>query len=372
MRIHSLHPAGRERRSGFTLVELLVVIAIIGVLIGLLLPAVQKVREAANRLKCTNNLKQLGIAVMTYHDNQGVFPPGSGGPWSATTRVGTFAFLLPYMEASAVSRMIWDNFPVTYPTTPPTTYTSVPNPWDQNFVPWGYAYQVPILHCPSDIPQYDARGGLTGKIASSNYMTCRGDWVTGTGDHNQPPKNGKRGMFRNEIGVPANAISVRDVIDGTSNTIALSERVFYQPSMPRAVLGNIVDNEGAALATNPSICLATVAGTDYNASLTLDSYHGGYRFQDGMCQFTGFNTVLPPNSPTCMESGSNSDGVFPALSRHVGGVNCCFADGSVHFIAQTIDAGNSGAPEPANGGPSPYGVWGALGTINGGETIADY
>jgi prepilin-type processing-associated H-X9-DG protein len=346
-----------------------VVIAIIGVLIGLLLPAVQKTREAANRLKCSSNLKQLGIAVMAYHDANGVFPPGSGGPATSGDRIGTLAFLLPFLEADGVARMIWDSFPVTYGS---TTYTSVPVPWDQNFVPWGYHYQVPILHCPSDTPQYDARGGLTVKIASTNYVTCRGDWITGTGNNDQPPKNGKRGMFRNENGKPLNAIAIRDLTDGTSNTLALSERVFYQPSAPRAVLGNIVDNEAAALASNPSICLATVAGDNYNATVTLDVYHGGYRFQDGMCQFTGFNTILPPNSPSCMEAGSNTDGVFSAQSRHAGGVNCCFADGSVHFISQTIDAGNSGAPEPAAGGPSPYGVWGALGTINGGETVADY
>jgi prepilin-type N-terminal cleavage/methylation domain-containing protein/prepilin-type processing-associated H-X9-DG protein len=359
-----------KRRPGFTLIELLVVIAIIGVLIGLLLPAVQKVREAANRARCTNNLKQLGLALATYHDAQGVFPPGSGGPSSSGYRIGTLTFLLPGVEADAVYRQIWSSFPVTYGS---TTYTSVPVPWDQNYVPWGYAYQVPILHCPSDIPQYDARGGLTGKIASTNYVTCRGDFVTGTGNNDVPPAGcKKRGMFRNENGKASNAIAIRDIIDGTSNTIALAERVFHQPSAPRAVLGNIVDNEGAALASNPSICLPTVAGTDYIASLTMDVYYGGYRFEDGMCQFTGFNTILPPNSPSCMEAGSNTDGVFSAQSRHAGGVNCCFADGSVHFIAQTIDAGNSGAPEPATGGASPYGVWGALGTINGGETVADY
>jgi prepilin-type processing-associated H-X9-DG protein len=73
-----------------------------------------------------------------------------------------------------------------------------------------------------------------------------------------------------------------------------------------------------------------------------------------------------------MEMGSNTDGVFSAQSRHTGGVNTLFADGSVHFISQSISAGNLGAPEPKTGGPSPYGVWGALGTINGGEVLTDY
>jgi prepilin-type N-terminal cleavage/methylation domain-containing protein/prepilin-type processing-associated H-X9-DG protein len=358
------------RRLGFTLIELLVVIAIIAILIGLLLPAVQKIREAAARMSCSNNLKQLGLALHNYHDVNGVFPPGSGGvaPTAATNRLSAFVFLLPYVEGDNLSNLIWNKFPVTYGT---TTYTQVPVPWDANYVPWGFTYQVKLLHCPSDTPAYDNRGGLTGMIAATNYVTCRGDMVTGTGNSNAPVNNLKRGMFNNERSAPKTwDIAIRDITDGLSNTIAMSERVFR--TGPREVLGNIVDNEGAALETNPSICLATVSGTQYLPSVTLDGYFGGVRFNDGMSQFTGFNTILPPNSPSCMEMGSNTNGLFSAQSRHSGGVNALFADGSVHFISQNIDAGNLGAKEPSNGGPSPYGVWGALGTISGGEVVTNY
>ena len=86
--------------------------------------------------------------------------------------------------------------------------------------------------------------------------------------------------------------------------------------------------------------------------------------------FTGFATVLPPNSPSCV-GDSPGWGIFSASSRHPNGVNVLFADGSIHFISQTIDAGNSRAAQ-VFAGPSPYGVWGALGTINGGETIGEY
>jgi prepilin-type N-terminal cleavage/methylation domain-containing protein/prepilin-type processing-associated H-X9-DG protein len=356
-----------SRRSGFTLIELLVVIAIIAILIGLLLPAVQKVREAANRMSCSNNLKQLGLALHSYHDTRKAFPPGSGGfPPTANTnyRLSAFTFLLPYIEGTNLYNLIWNSFPVTYGT---TTYTAVPVPWDQNFVPWGYNYQLSMLHCPSDTPAYDNRGGLTVMLASTNYVTCRGDLVTGSGNNDAAPNSQKRGMFNNERGAPAMwDITIASITDGLSNTIALSERVFRND--PRAILGNIVDNEGAALATNPSICMATV-GTNgqYLPTVTLDGYFGGVRTYDGMAQFTGFNTILPPNSPSCMEMGSNTDGVFSAQSRHLGGVNCVFADGSVHFIMSNIDTGNVGAPEPATGGQSPYGVWGALGTITGNE-----
>jgi prepilin-type N-terminal cleavage/methylation domain-containing protein/prepilin-type processing-associated H-X9-DG protein len=350
-------------RGGFTLIELLVVIAIIAILIALLVPAVQKVREAANRMSCTNNLKQLGLALHNYADTHKAFPPGSGGAASNSYRLSAHVYLLPYIEGDNLGKLILNSFPVTYGT---VTYTQTPQPWDANYVPWGYKYQMSIMHCPSDTPQYDNRGGLTGMIASTNYMTCRGDLVTGTGDGNAAPR--KRGMFHNTPrSNPQSSWGVRhsEIVDGLSNTIAMSERVFRLS--PRAVLGNIVDNEGAELAGNPSICLTTFSGGDYLPSVKLDGYFGGVRFNDGMCQFTGFNTILPPNSPSCMEMGSNTDGTFSAQSRHSGGVNALFADGSVHFITNGIDAGNSGAPEPKTGGPSPYGVWGALGSINGGE-----
>jgi prepilin-type processing-associated H-X9-DG protein len=90
-----------------------------------------------------------------------------------------------------------------------------------------------------------------------------------------------------------------------------------------------------------------------------------------MAFFTGFNTVLPPNSPSCEHSGSNSYGIFSASSRHPNGVNVLFADGSIHFISSSINTGNLGTAQVTSG-PSPYGIWGALGTIGGGETIGDY
>jgi prepilin-type N-terminal cleavage/methylation domain-containing protein/prepilin-type processing-associated H-X9-DG protein len=359
-------PMRPHHRPAFTLIELLVVIAIIAVLIALLVPAVQKVREAAARMSCTNNLKQLGLALHNYHDAEKKFPPGCGGtaPTAGTDRLSAHVYLLPYLENQALYNMIWNSFPVTYGG---MTYTQVPVPWDSNFVPWGYAYQISTLHCPSDTPAYDARGGLTGKIASTNYATCRGDLVTGTGNADAAPL--LRGMFHNEANAPGHwDVRLSQITDGTSNTIAMSERAFRLNTT--SVVGNIADNEGAALASNPSVCLTTYSGASYLPSVTLDGYFGGVRFNDGMSQFTGFNTILPPNSPSCMEMGSNTDGVFSAQSWHTGGVNALFADASVHFINNDIDAGNSGAPEPKTGAPSPYGVWGALGTINGGENRA--
>jgi prepilin-type processing-associated H-X9-DG protein/prepilin-type N-terminal cleavage/methylation domain-containing protein len=352
-----------QRRPAFTLIELLVVVAIIAALIGLLLPAVQKAREAASRAKCNNTLHQLGVALHNYHDANGSFPPGRGGPDSSQNRLSAFVLLSPFYEGDNLYKLIFA--PATYGT---TTYTSPPVPWDANYDPWGVAYQISILLCPSDIPLHDNRGGRTGSIASTSYAVCWGDFVTGTG---LSGSYNHRGMF----GLNSRTRTL-DITDGTSNTIALSERTFRRG--PRTVLGNAAIGI-TNLPNDPSLCLQTVDGTtgEYRPDAILNGYYAGVRWNDGSAEFTGFNTVLPPNSPSCYEggsatvSGSNTPGVFTAQSRHPGGVNALFADGSVHFISQSIDSGSSSAPERMNG-QSPYGVWGALGTINGGEPPGAY
>ncbi|MSR32614.1 MAG: DUF1559 domain-containing protein [Gemmataceae bacterium] len=351
----NLHHSASFKKA-FTLIELLVVIAIIAILIGLLLPAVQKVREAATRMKCGNSLKQLGLAMHNYHNTEQCLPPAMGGPATSQGRLSAFVHLAPFFEGDNLVKLIF-----TQATYGATTYATPPAPWDQNFDPWGKNNQVKFLHCPSDIPQYDNRGGRTISIASTNYMVCWGDVITGTQLNSAFQK---RGIFGNKSAVKLNEIS-----DGTSNTLAMSERVFRVTA--NSVKGNIARDLGAALSTNPTLCLLTanqMAG-QYNSTITLDGYYGGTRWNDGMTQFTGFNTVLPPNSPSCMAAGSNTFGIFSAQSMHSGGVNGLFADGSVRFISENINVGNQGAPENLNG-PSPYGVWGGLGTMKGGEIPA--
>jgi prepilin-type N-terminal cleavage/methylation domain-containing protein/prepilin-type processing-associated H-X9-DG protein len=351
------------RRRAFTLVELLVVIAIIAVLLGLLLPAIQKVREAANRTKCSNNLKQFGLALHNYHDANKSFPSGRSGPASSQSRLSPFVALTPFYEQDNLYQLIYT--PATYGT---TFYATPPVPWDQNFDPWGKQYQMPNMHCPSDIPRYDERGGRTGAIASTSYAVCWGDFVTGTG---LAGTFKPRGMF----GLNSK-VAIRDITDGTSTSLALSERTFRLGE--RTILGNAAVGI-TGLESNPALCLLTVnrATGNYNPGVPLNPYYAGVRWNDGSAEFTGFNTILPPNSPTCYtggsatQAGSNTPGVFTAQSRHPGGVNGLFADGSVRFISQNIDAGNPGAPERLTG-PSPYGVWGSLGTINGGEVVPDF
>jgi prepilin-type N-terminal cleavage/methylation domain-containing protein/prepilin-type processing-associated H-X9-DG protein len=341
---------------GFTLVELLVVIAIIGVLVALLLPAVQAAREAARRVQCFNNMRQFGLALHNYMDVLTNLPAGSGGARANGSRLNPNVGLLMFNENSALYSLI----------SAPQTFGGVsyppfgPEPWIADYDLWGKAYQVKGMHCASDVPVGDPRGGRTGSLASTSYAFCVGDHVSATGNFNVYLKRGLFGTY--------SYVGLRNITDGTSHTIAMSERCF--PKSARTVFGHTVENV-TGLQTNPALCLAKAERGSLNflPTATLSIYQtGGARAYDGHPIFTGFNCVLPPNSPSCQIGDVNTMGVMPVQSWHPGGVNSCFADGSIRFINQNIDAGNSSAPESLTS-ESPYGVWGAMGTINRGEVF---
>ncbi len=355
-----------RRRPGFTLIELLVVIAIIAVLIGLLLPAVQKVREAANRLKCQNNLKQQGLALHSYHDTNNMFPPRRGGyPAPPSTPQVTFfsghVFLLPYLEQTA----IWDAYSTA------GQRGVVPRPWSVTaaFPHWGQ--NLPYLECPSDAQL----GQKFQNRAGTSYVFCVGDdartaddifRVTTNLSWQNLPRNEIRGLFGNHT-----TKGIRDCTDGTSNTIAMSEIV--RPTDTRRILTNIAVL-GPQVLRNPAACFSTIGQIpgSYNSGVTtITEPIRGQRWADGSTSETGFNTILPPNSPTCVDVYDLGPGVFPPTSLHPGGVNAVFADGSVRFINQNINTGNLSAPSPVSG-PSPYGVWGALGSVSGGEVGGNF
>ncbi len=355
----------RAKQRGFTLVELLVVIAIIGVLVALLLPAVQAAREAARRTQCINNLKQLGLANHNYHDTYGALPYRRGGTccWESDApsginnagRLSAFVSLMPFYEQGAMYDQIRAGDPAN------DISPGGPYAW----VGWSVWNQAPaMLRCPS-------AAGSFSHAQSHNYAFSMGDSVTGlnpgyTGDN--------RGIF-------GQATRFADITDGTSNTIMMSERLgSLTNSGPTTVGDNQVEgvlgiaNQVSGTDTNPQLCLTALSGRFFSAGLSVKG-RWGHMYTDGQAERVGFNTVLPPNAPSCSPGDNpNSDNtvaLLPPSSRHPGGVNVLMADGSTRFISETINTGNLAAP-PVSAGHSPYGVWGALGSKSGGESVSDF
>lgn len=341
--------------SGFTLVELLVVIAIIGILIALLLPAVQAAREAARRSQCVNNLKQLGVALQNYHDVNNSFPPMKGGTTSSYPstpptnygRASGFIPLLPYIEQRALYDQIRAGGSGVPPYGPPA-WSSWAN-WNR---------QVPSLLCPSDPRPAPSAGA----IGETNYAFSVGDTVS-----SNCWASTNRGMFAQSL-----TVRISQVTDGTSNTIAMSERArsnFSIGGMSQVLVKLGTATSMSSIITNPGSCLGSVSGFYYsNPSVVKGRF--GTLWTDGQAERVAFTTILPPNGPSCVIDANiyadSPSGVYSPSSNHPGGVNGLMVDGSVRFINDSINTGNVGL-STVTAGPSPYGVWGAMGSKNGGE-----
>ncbi len=368
------------KNRGFTLVELLVVIAIIGILVGLLLPAVQAAREAARRMQCTNGLKQLGLAILNYESTFKALPPrkgGTSGPFvganrnnSNGSRLSAFVFLLPYVEQSAMYNNIQAGDPTgVYGFAPasggPTVAPGGPAAWG-GWIPWNVSPSM--LSCPSDGPVFNA---------PTNTQT--NNYAFSVGDTNNNALNiaDSRGVFGSQ-----KYTKLAELVDGTSNTITLSERLKANFGISTVVANQVESTLGTATSITtilaaPGSCFSTASGRYFNAGQLVKGRFGSL-WTDGQSERVCFNTILPPNKPSCTsdanvnaDSGANNFGLLiPASSRHTGGVNAAFGDGSVRFISQSIDTGNLNVPEVV-GGPSPYGVWGAMGSKAGGEAYSN-
>ncbi len=360
-----------RRVRGFTLVELLVVIAIIGVLVALLLPAVQAAREAARRSSCNNNLKQSVLGLHNYEATFKCFPSrqsGRGNIQTATLPTHRLALsgwvsLLPFCEQQPLYDQV---------------HSIVTEPWANNV--WTTAL-VPYLQCPSDEGRVDPNNaGRTRGLTS--YAFCTGDdyaasqvtpqeRTTSTLSAQMLPIR-HRGVFGRH-----NYPTLAEIIDGTSNTIALGER--SRPGRPNDLGAAAIDASANPASYVPLSCRALLRGRTYipTAVMFTSDTAPGYRWAAGNAFFAGLTTILPPNSAVCVFGTARSagasahwdHGIWSATSEHPGGVNVAMCDGSVRFVSNTIDAGNQSAIAPAGGagGPSPYGVWGALGTKAGGE-----
>jgi prepilin-type N-terminal cleavage/methylation domain-containing protein len=350
-------PCERRVRPGFTLIELLVVIAIIAVLIGLLIPAVQKVREAATRSSCGNNLKQLGLALVTYHDTANGFPPmransstGSRGtnPIGNENTINGLIYVLPYIEQGNLYNFMnapWAGPPACLPFGPPRDFDYYP----------AWQMDIPTFHCPA-APTGLFYSGDTKFAGRRDYGMCIGDTIL-----NNSSVSVTRGVF----GGFNISTKLGDITDGTSNTILMADKANAVDT--RDVRG-LAANNVSGLNTNPSKCLALAANGLYLPTTSVQSSRVlGSLWHSGEAPFIAFNTILPPNSPSCLnENWGDGWGIYSASSYHPGGIQAVMGDGSVRFVSNNINTGNLTAPEPF-GGPSPYGVWGAMGTKSGGE-----
>jgi prepilin-type N-terminal cleavage/methylation domain-containing protein len=364
------------RKRGFTLIELLVVIAIIAILIALLLPAVQQAREAARRTQCRNNLKQLGLALHNYHDVFNRFVYGKGGtngygntarPDGNYNRLSGMIGLLPYMDQAPYYNLIQAGGTAqnTFTGGPFTVPPGGAAPWS-GWTVWNNP--IPGLRCPTD-PGFNTARGIC------NYAFCRGDSYMFGGNNRDATNNS--GLFCLNT-----CFGVRDCTDGTSNTIAFSERVAANfgingkasPDVKESTLTNVT-----GISASAGACLAAAnairSGSRYT---TWSAVKGKFSslWQDGQPENTAFFTVLAPNQPSCTnDTNGNADSAFAILtasSQHTGGVHCLMTDGAVKFVSENIDTGNLGVAVNTVNGSSPYGVWGRLGTKAGGETVGEF
>jgi prepilin-type N-terminal cleavage/methylation domain-containing protein/prepilin-type processing-associated H-X9-DG protein len=337
-----------QSRRGFTLIELLVVIAIIAILIALLLPAVQSAREAARRAQCTNNLKQIGLAMHNYHTTHGTFPSGgtvapSGygynvtwGTWSA------HALMLGYLEQQPLYNAANFSWAVVMSTG-----------WAINSTVSNS--MVSVFLCPSDnlapvaVPAGDQWSGRL-----NNYFASLGTTIGYEGSASNPVRD-TTGVFAFGGG---RAYGVQSVIDGTSNTIAFGESVVgpsstYQTTGPGQLWRTGTDAPPPSAAGFIYDANQNVAGvmkdlqTCQQAALSPTSINQddkGARWAADEGGFSMFNTIVPPSSiqysfSCCTFSGASGcdDGYYQsANSMHPGGANFLFADGSVHFLKSSI------------------------------------
>jgi prepilin-type N-terminal cleavage/methylation domain-containing protein/prepilin-type processing-associated H-X9-DG protein len=362
-------------RGGFTLVELLVVIAIIGILVALLLPAVQAAREASRRAACQNKLKQLALSTHVHHDAFEYLPPGCSKYNRTDTRIpyrySAFVPMLPFLEQTA----LFDTFMRSH---------STENPWAGNA--FTRANLTAVLLCPSDDAGTARKTRDANSLMTTNYRVCNGDW-TDRGDINQKDYENRRGIFS---GFHDNKKTMESISDGTSNTIMFSEGAIPVIGGMRTIFGEFVSiDDLPQKAESPkdvfdaSKCLATKGtGNNYASTVTgLNASIIGLRAFDSYTQYTGFATILPPNSPSCYRSTADKESEYgealyasliSATSYHNGGVNVALCDGSIRFASQSISwlNGSSMTVKCVDAGTSPFGIWGAMGSINGAETAS--
>jgi prepilin-type processing-associated H-X9-DG protein len=372
--------------------------AVSAIAIGLLLPTVLRSRHLARNQQCDVNLKQIALALHNYHSAFNTLPAGCGGTTggedtnSNQGRLGPLIAILPFIE----QQKLWEE--ISNPSFGAKTKRMFPPmgpaPWydPTDYRPWSAAPTAflcpdsdgpapePVAGPPIVVTTLAMPPGMDSDYGSlpgmmTNYVACFGDGTHMQGEllkkNDQSSvtratrdRAASRGIFSS-----SGAMKFRDCLDGLSNTLLYSESISGEAS--NAGLAKIAINV-SDLSRNPSLCLA--AHQDANAQW-WDVRRGG-RWCDGALAITGFQTVLPPNSPSCLSENGIDEPIASVSSHHAGGVHVLFADGRVAFIGNEIDCGDTTQPGVSNGdgytpagSGSPYGVWGALGSRANRETV---
>ena len=320
---------GKNQPRAFTLVELLVVIAIIGILIGMLLPAVQQVREAARRIRCSNSLRQLALAAHNFESAHGHLPAGRGAPLPSV--FSAHARLLPLMEQSALeSQIVYQQAP--------TTFSTGAKVWDGSMNLAAATQVVPLLLCPSDAIQGRVPGS---EFAATNFAFC-----AGSGEID----SGTIGGTCDGVFYSASDISLAEISDGTSNTAMVSERLLGDGQSSSADPIDLRDQQ-RVMRELPFGQIPTVEQCDSDGH---PNALRGERWIFGNYGNTLYNHGRVPNDLRldCM-SATQQQGFMAARSAHSGGVNFARCDGSVAFADEAIT-------------PS---VWQEIGSRNGGGVV---
>lgn len=344
-----------RRRIAFTLIELLVVIAIIGVLIGLLLPAIQKVRAAASRTQCVNNLKQIGLSAHNYESVNDCLPPAYrgqqiGGAPGYYDLWGTLALLTPFLEQTPAYNSI-DLSLTMYQLMAPFGIQA----------PVAVKTYVPIFVCPSDLMKSVCSNAyaITGDFQPTNYAFCLG--------------SGTSKSRTNWLGSPWDAdgvsfaqsrIRMTDIPDGTSNTVGASERILGAGPEATTVASR-AEIDAQTMFVNPG---AETNDANCTSSLRVNyNQRRMYTWVAGEPRCTSYNHYYLPNdktNPDCVANFTGADpltrssghGLSTARSRHSGGVNVWMCDGSVRFVRDSINLT----------------IWRGLATRAGVEVIGDF
>lgn len=310
----------RSHCGGFTVVETLVTIAVVSILLAILIPAVQNARGAARRVECLSKLRQIGLATAIYHDSFQCFPSGNNRGWSL------FTSLLPYIE-SGVYRGVLD----------------FQQPARNYIVSKGSTVSLTFLLCPAD-PL--ASGG-----EKSERTSYQGNY--GTGLHVNGVPSGLFQNIRRTNGTIAN-VALKDIVDGASNTVALSEALVGGGS--KDPLRKIFQTAQQFSSPTESPQLLAACAEFRSSGGPGDSWRKGGKWWNGNSGYTLYNHSAPPNHVSCTNGGDIATSVDTATSYHQSGVNVVLCDNSAKLISENVNLT----------------IWRALGTRSGGEVLNDF